>query len=277
MSEKKAGKAAKAGPKGAAAADGGRLDTTVSKAFMLFERLAASNSPLGVSTLSSELGLQKSNVHRLLHTMGALGYVRQEPETKRYFPTLRAWEVGSTIVRRDALRVSGRRILNDLFALTGESVFISVLSGAHILYLDSIDAQHAETLTPQPGGRAPAIYPASGRAILANQPDPKAALDKVIAAIDPAPMPDRAAILRDFKEIRERGYAVTVNGWRKGSSSIAAPIQVAGGIVNAAIGLAGSDTHLPLKRILKFAQPVMNAAARIAELRVIAGVTSWEQ
>ena len=263
----------------AASEDGGRLDTTVSKAFLLFERLAASETPLGVSTLANELALQKSNVHRLLHTLSALGYVRQEVETKRYFPTLRAWEIGTTIVRRDSLRVSARRILRELHQATGESVFISVLSGAHILYLDSIDASHSLSLAlaPQSGGRAPAIYPASGRAILAHQADPKAAAEKVIAALDPALEIDRAKLMRDFKEIREKGYAVTVDGWRKGSSSIAAAIAGGNQEVNAAVGLAGSDDHLPLKRILKFARPVMNAAARIGELRVYAGVTSWEQ
>jgi DNA-binding IclR family transcriptional regulator len=274
MAEKKVQRPAKTL---AASDEGGRLDTTVSKAFLLFERLAASETPLGVSTLASELALQKSNVHRLLHTLSALGYVRQEVETKRYFPTLRAWEIGTTIVRRDSLRVSARRILSELHQATGESVFISVLSGAHILYLDNIDAAHSQSLAPQSGGRAPAIYPASGRAILAHQPDPKAAVEKVIAAIGPTADIDRAALMRDFKEIREKGYAVTSNGWRKGSSSLAAPIIGAGHEINAAVGLAGSDEHLPLKKIVKYARSVMNAAARIGELRVHAGVTSWEQ
>ena len=257
--------------------DQGRVDTTVKKAITLFEFLAASDIPLGVSALSKHFNLQKSNVHRLLNTLSILGYVRQDIETKRYLPTLRVWEVGSDIVQRDALRVAARPILKELYQATGRSVFISVLSGTHILYLDTIDFLESPQLGPQSGGRVPAAYPASGKAILAHQSDPASALERVIAAFPQAVDLDRAALLKEFKTIREQGYAVTVNGWRKGSSSLAAPILTPGYPANAAIGVAGVSEQLPQRQILKFAQTVMTAARRISELRVRASVTSWEQ
>lgn len=254
----------------------GRPDTTVMKAFQLFETLAASATPMGISSLSQTLSLQKSNVHRLLRTLTALGYVRQDLDTKRYLPTLRAWEVGSTIVRRDRLRIGARRILNDLHRATGESVYLSVLSGGHVLYLDTIDAAHSMELTPQPGVRTPAVFPASGKAILANQRDVMACVDRCLAALPDGISVDRGELLGELEKIRAQGFATTVNGWRRGASSLAAPVMTIGMIPTAAIGILASADHLPLERILSFAPQVMNAAARIAESGAQASVSAWE-
>lgn len=254
-----------------------RMDSTVSKAFQLFETLAASNMPMSIATLSQTLALQKSNVHRLLKTLTALGYVRQDPDSKRYLPTLRAWEVGSMIVRRDSLRIGARRALGDLHRATGESVYLSVLSGEHVLYLDTIDAAHSIELTPQPGVRTPAIFPASGKAILANQRDVTASVDRCIAALSEGMSVDRSELLRDLKKIRSQGFATTVNGWRKGASSLAAPVMTIGINPTAAIGIAASADRMPLERILTFAPQVMSAAARIAESGAQAPVSAWER
>lgn len=254
-----------------------RLDSTVTKAFQLFETLAASPKPMSISTLSQTLTLQKSNVHRLLRTLTALGYVRQDPDSKRYLPTLRPWEVGSMIVRRDSLRIGARRTLSDLHRATGESVYLSVLSGEHVLYLDTIDAAHSMELTPQPGVRTPAMFPASGKAILANQRDVAGSVDRCIAALPEGLSVDRNELLRDLEKIRKQGFATTVNGWRRGASSLAAPVMAIGSNPTAAIGISASADHLPLERILTFAPQVMSAAARIAESGAQAPVSAWER
>mgnify|MGYP003339094186 FL=1 len=51
------------------------MDTTVIKALTILEALASSDTPLGVTELANRLGLSKSNVHRLLQTLGSRGYV----------------------------------------------------------------------------------------------------------------------------------------------------------------------------------------------------------
>ncbi len=53
------------------------MDTTVVKALTVLETLASSATALGVTELATRLGLSKSNVHRLLQTLAACGYVLQ--------------------------------------------------------------------------------------------------------------------------------------------------------------------------------------------------------
>ncbi|WP_422576197.1 helix-turn-helix domain-containing protein, partial [Phenylobacterium sp.] len=56
------------------------MDTTVAKGMAVLEALARAKRPLRLAALTEQLGLQKSNVHRLLSTFMELGYVQQEPE-----------------------------------------------------------------------------------------------------------------------------------------------------------------------------------------------------
>lgn len=71
-----------------------KVDSTLAKGLQILETLAQSNGPRGVSELSRELELTKSNVFRLLQTLSTLGYARPT-EDKRYTATLKTWQVGA--------------------------------------------------------------------------------------------------------------------------------------------------------------------------------------
>src|SRR5690606_19424135 len=74
------------------------VDSAVAKAFGLLEALAQAKGPSRLSTLATELGLQKSTVHRVLAELIGLGYVERDEATGLYRPTLRTWEIGTAIV-----------------------------------------------------------------------------------------------------------------------------------------------------------------------------------
>src|SRR4029077_17533789 len=75
------------------------MEKTVAKAFHLLEALALHERPQRVTELSRELGLAKSNVHRLLQSLIALGHVRQD-DSGLYEGSIRLWELGSQIAWR---------------------------------------------------------------------------------------------------------------------------------------------------------------------------------
>jgi DNA-binding IclR family transcriptional regulator len=64
-----------------------RVDSTLSKGLSILENLAASSTGKGVTDLSKELGLTKSNTFRLLQTLTTLGYVEHRTD-KTYAATL---------------------------------------------------------------------------------------------------------------------------------------------------------------------------------------------
>lgn len=88
-------------------------DKSFSKGLILLQHLALCEGPVGVSELAGNLGLTKSNVHRLLQTLMSHGFVHQDAKS-RYSPTLRYWELGYEVWLQSR---SGRAALDDADAL----------------------------------------------------------------------------------------------------------------------------------------------------------------
>src|SRR5258705_2517887 len=91
------------------------------QALNLLEALVRSGQPRRLTELSRELGLTKPNVYRLLSTLSALGYVKKDPQTTLYSPTLKLWEMGSMLVRDVDLVAMASPRLRKLCADTHES------------------------------------------------------------------------------------------------------------------------------------------------------------
>jgi IclR family transcriptional regulator, KDG regulon repressor len=243
-----------------------RLDITLVKGISVLSALAMSNTQLGVSALGAEVGLGKSNVHRLLTTLVELGFAQKEPGTKRYSATLKLWELGSMVLDRNLLRRAARPVLRELFDKTGNTVFLTLLSGTDILYIEKIDSPHGPRSPTRAGLRVPAAFTAAGKALLANQRDPEILLDRIIATVPEATTLNRARLLKEFAAIVEKGYAFSEGGWTKGINSLAVvvPHEIRPPI--AALGIAGSPSYLNAAQTKQLMPMMVEGAARIAEL-----------
>ena len=240
-----------------------RLDTTLVKGLRILEALSLSNEPLGVSTLSETLGIGRSNTHRLLKTLSATGYVSQEPGTRRYLATLKTWEQGSLIVERSRLRRAAQPVLRRLHEETGEVVYLSVLHGGEILYVLKIDPVDHLATTARAGQRVPAIFTASGKVLLASQPDPGRLIDEVAARIPSFDPGRKQALLKEIEEIQAEGFAYSVSGWTAHANSVAVVVPNASLPPVAAIGLATLGGELPRRQQRRFVSLLQRSASEL--------------
>lgn len=241
-----------------------RLDTTLVKGLRILEALALSNEPQGVSTLSETLGIGRSNTHRLLKTLCATGYVSQEPGTRRYLPTLKNWEQGSLVVERSRLRRAAQPVLRRLHEETGEVEFLSVLHGSEILYVIKIDPVDHLATAARAGLRVPAIFTASGKVLLANQPDPEALINDIAARIPSIDTAQKKALLKEMETIRAEGCAHSVNGWTAHATSIAVAVPNANLPPVAAIGIVTLSTEASRRQLSRFATLLRRAASELS-------------
>jgi len=248
-----------------------RLDGTIVKVFSLMELLACSEHPLGVSAIAQRLSLQKSNVHRLLQTLKVLGYVQQHPETSRYSLTLKTWEFGMKVAGRSAIKRAALPFMRLLHQQHQESVHLSVLVGTDILYLESIIATFPLRSTTQAGGRIPAIFPASGKALLAYHPDAADIVKEIIQTHPQAKHLTVDVLLRELDEIRRKGYATSISGWRVNVNSVSAAILTGNTLPVAAVGISGPAERMAPEQLKALASAVMNTAAQIGETLGSAG------
>ena len=143
-----------------------RVDSTLSKGLAILESLTAAQGSKGVTELSRELGLTKSNTFRLLQTLAGLGYVRHEPN-KTYCATLKAWQVGRSVVENMNLRTIAAPLLQYLAQETGETIYLAVRENLQVVYIDKIDSQKPIRSWNPVGGVAPLHCVGTGKAILA--------------------------------------------------------------------------------------------------------------
>lgn len=240
------------------------MDTTFVKGLDLMELLAASDEPRGVTSLANELNLTKSNVHRLLTTLVAKGYVRRGEPNAGYELSSKVWEIGLKVGSRFNLVDIARPRMASLAEQTGETVHLSILDKFEVVYLDKIESQQPIRSYTSVGGRAPAWAVATGKALLA-----RASID--LSSL-PYPLPEftghsitaRADIEAELSLVRKRGYAVNKGEWRDGVFGIAATISDATGMVVGAIGISGPGSRFRTKEMKLWATLVVEAADGIS-------------
>src|SRR5260221_4104772 len=221
------------------------MEQTVQKALNLLEALVRSNQPRRLTELARELGLTKPNVYRLLSTLSILGYVKKDPATTLYSPTLKLWEMGSLLVRDVDLVAMAAPRIRRLCDETRESVQLAVFDAGFVVYVDKVDSAQPLKAMTTIGSRVPATVTSTGKALLAWLPP--SALDQAMANLKrytPLTLMKRRELEEDLEETRARGYAINRGEFREGVAGVAAPIRDRQGVVAAAIGAWGADRNI---------------------------------
>ncbi len=241
------------------------MEQTVQKALNLLEALIRSGQPRRLTELARQLGLTKPNVYRLLSTLSALGYVKKDPATSLYSPTLKMWEMGSLLVRDvDLVSVAGPR-LRRLGEETRESVQLAVFDAGFAVYVDKVDSAQPLKAMTSIGSRVPATVTSTGKALLAWMPSESLdAAFQHVKRYTPVTLMRRKDIERDLEETRARGYAVNRGEFRAGVSGIAAPVRDRSGSVVASIGVWGAEKSILGARQDELAQLTMAAARDVS-------------
>lgn len=239
------------------------MDKSFSKGLAVLEDLARSGRPRGVTELARDLGLQKSNAHRLLQTLVMNGFAQQDPETGRYQASLKLWELGTRVLSRLDLRDFAEPHLLALARHCGMVVNLAIRDGIHVIFIERLE--HGQpTRAGYVGMRVPAHALATGKVLLAHAPEeiqaqalikPQAFTDKTITA---AP-----SLKAEFARIRKQGYATNRGEWRELINSVAMPVRDAQGTVAAAVGITGPIKDMSKARIEQLLPALREAAAAI--------------
>ncbi|MGZ5031756.1 MAG: IclR family transcriptional regulator [Usitatibacter sp.] len=241
------------------------MEQTVQKALNLLEALVRSGQPRRLTELARQLGLTKPNVYRLLSTLSVLGYVKKDPDTSLYSPTLKLWEMGSMLVRDvDLVSVAGPR-LRRLADETHESVQLAVFDAGFVVYVDKVDSAQPLKAMTSIGTRVPATVSSTGKAMLAWLPSE--ALDVAFPhtkRFTPLTLTRRKDIEADLAETRQRGYSINRGEFRAGVCGIGAPVRDRGGNVIASIGVWGAEKNILGARREELAHLAMIAARDVS-------------
>lgn len=244
--------------------------SAVGKVMVILDCFRDTNRHLRLSDVTRRTGLPTSTVHRVLNELREWHALERTPNGYRV--GVRIFGIGSAVQTQDRIYEAATPIMQDVFAETGENVHLSMLDGNEVVFVLKLTGRRSRPLQTRPGGRLPAHVTASGRAMLAHcAPE---ILDAVIQGELPK-MTSRAqdgpdALLAALHETRVAGYAVSVDEFRVGTTSVAAPVFDWNGDVLAALSVVGETHSLDYARLA----PRVRSAALALTRRILQLVTA---
>ncbi|GAA0899869.1 MULTISPECIES: IclR family transcriptional regulator [Streptomyces violaceusniger group] len=197
---------------------------SLERAFDLLERMADAGGEVGLSELSASSGLPLPTIHRLMRTLVACGYVRQQAN-RRYALGPRLIRLGESSSR--LLGSWARPYLARLVEETGETANMALLDGDEVVYVAQVPSRHSMRMFTEVGRRVLPHTTGVGKALLADTPPEEvrallartgmpAATEKTITSPD--------GFLEALRQVHEHGYAVDDNEQEMGVRCLAVPV-----------------------------------------------------
>ncbi|TCP47836.1 IclR family transcriptional regulator [Tamaricihabitans halophyticus] len=219
--------------------------STFSNGLRVIEELSGQRR--GVRELAGAVGLNRQTTYRLLRTLVEAGWAERDPTTDTYALTSRLWALAAQSFEITDLRDMLSPAVNKLAETYGETVHLTIYEAGSVVYIDKADGSEPIRAYTVLGGRAPAYCVATGKVLLAYQPEAERerVLETPIAAFSPNTITDPGKLRAELDDIRERGYAVNRGEWRAQVGGIAIPVCSPLQDVVAALGFSG-----PVQRIM---------------------------
>ena len=239
--------------------------SAVTTTLSVVETMAEHGEPIGVSDLAKRVGANKPKTYRHLRTLLRLGYVDQDPDTGKYFLTLKIFHLGQAVAARAEFLVEARRVLPQLREQTGQSVAVGQVEDAGVRILDILRHRASIEITTPPGTLFDFHTSAQGKVALAFGDRVWDRLQATAANGGARNGDLHTQTLRsDVAQVRERGWAVAPEESLIGVNALAAPVFDASGGLAGTIAVVGSIQHLPATPNPALIKAVRQAAATVS-------------
>jgi DNA-binding IclR family transcriptional regulator len=240
---------------------------SLGRAFGILEEVARHRDGIGLADLSRLVGLHNSTTFHLAKTMVALGYVRQERDSKRYRIGRPLFALAASALDEIEMVNLATPVLEDLSRQTGESSHFAVRMGDTIVVIARTSGPGAFQLADRVGVVRPAHCTALGKAILASlQPDQ---LMRLLDRTGLKPSTEKSiteipVLLREIEETRRTGVAYDDGEFNLEVRCIAVPVNDFTGKVIGALGISGPVWRLSHQAMKSRVKTVQEAAARLS-------------
>lgn len=202
---------------------------------------------MGVVEIAGRLGLGKSHTSRILAGLRDMGYLEQDPATRKYNVGIEAFAIGSRFVVDRPIARAALPIMQACSRETGHSVFLSMLHGNVCRHVLAVEGRHFEGSQWRVGMRLPLHASASGKIFLAfSADDPRGDLLESIPLERHTAntITDRSELRDTIEVVRERKWATARSETITGLSALAVPVYGEHQNLVAAFGIVSPIEHL---------------------------------
>lgn len=218
----------------------------VERALKLLHYIGKGHRARSLSTVSRELGINRTTLIRLIHTLLDHRMIEELGDGGGYRLGAGLVSLGAQAIQdRDIVQVC-QPILRNLCLETGMSAHLGILDGREIIYLGREAPNSHLVSNVRTGSRLSAHASSIGRAILAEFSDTQ--LRELFSDGLPPPSTEKTpqsieAVLRQAHNDKAAGYAWSRGNFEAGIGSCAAAVFDHSGQVAGGINVSGPDTR----------------------------------
>ncbi|MBI2159638.1 MAG: IclR family transcriptional regulator [Candidatus Rokubacteria bacterium] len=233
----------------------------------LLQRRTEPGDGLGVSELARRLRLNKGTIHAVAQTLTRHGYLVQGGDTRKYELGPRLVTLGDASRDRNHFLSVAKRYSSELVAATGQCcLLVIVLPEVGFLVVDKQLSARRVRLDVETGQVFPLTAPAIGKCYLSTLDD--AGVRRLLRRHRPRAFTDQSivdvrAYLEAVREVRARGYGVSVGEYFPWISAVAAPIYDERGAVALILALFGVSSELTGDALASHGRRVVSVAEAI--------------
>ncbi len=243
---------------------------SVERALAILDVLAEEGSPMKLSSISKNLELNISTVHRLLNTLMVWGYVEQDPYMGKYRLGIKSFEIGNRALYSLDIRSVAKPFLKNLVDKSNETANLAILDEGEVVYIDQVETHNIIKMFASPGTRGPAYCTGSGKVLLASLSDHeinRLAREISFHSYTSSTITSLEKLKQEMTRIREQGYSLDFGEMEEDVRCVAAPLKNHEGRTVAAISLSGPRTRMSNEYILEELVPlVKETAGKISHL-----------
>lgn len=237
----------------------------IDKCFAILDLLARSKEPLGISEISQRLGLNKSTVFSIGHTLVDLNVLENQRDGKFAFGTS-FYILAQMAGKRSDLIQTAHPYMETISEKTGLSVFLGLRSDRQTILVDKVDSAHGIKVSSEIGLRMPPLAGAGIKAMLAQLSDDE--VDEIVERSElrqytPNSIVDKKRYKEEIRKARAEGIFYDKEEYIEGMTALAVPVKAPGKDNQAAIWIAGLTHQVPDSSVQELIELLKTAAEAI--------------
>ena len=200
---------------------------TLDKIVSIIE-LLESHDQMKLQEIADSLDMNKSTAYRFLGKLTKYGFLRKNQDNKKYELGFRFLNISSYILDRLDIAIEAKESLDKFSEVTGETIYLAVLSGNQIIYISKRESSGPIRTQPSVGSRADVYATGSGKVMLAFMDSEKR--NKILDSIKFIKHTERtittkSELLAKLDYIKKTGYALNIGEFKSHFLCLAAPVM----------------------------------------------------
>ena len=239
---------------------------SLTRGLSILEALAGSAGGLTLTDVAQRAQLPPSTTHRLLSTLGKMGYVYQAEDLGLWYVGLQAFTVGTTFLANRDFVAQSHAYMHRLMEQAGETANLAILDGTEAVFVGQVQCHEMMRTLVKLGSRVPLHASGVGKAIFAALPDQQ--IDAILKVKGLPRITENTIVAMEtmwaaLRVIRQRGYSFDDEEHARSTRCVGAAVYDEHAEPLGAISIAGPSSRLVDERIRHLGPVVAHVAEEL--------------